>query len=318
MKKTAAILCVLMFFLAAITGCQQKEEQKVVKIGYLQLAMSLPTFVAQEKGFFTDEGLQVELIPFNSATNIIEALMSNRIDANCGSSSTGHWFPAQTAPDAFKFFLMFGTDSKEADNTFVVVVKKNSDIQDFKDLKGKKVATFPGATNVSLAKICIRTQINPDEILFTVLAPPDMPPALAAGNIDAFFSPEPLGMMAVGKGVGRYLMKSPLTLLNLENGVPGGAFSFTTEFLNDNPKTAKKVKKAIEKAVDYIRDNEKEVRPYIAKYTALPEPVAMRLPLDKWMKLSEYNKTAGQEYFDLLYKEGAYKTKVDTTKLYYD
>jgi ABC-type nitrate/sulfonate/bicarbonate transport system substrate-binding protein len=100
--------------------------------------------------------------------------------------------------------------------------------------------------------------------------------------------------------------------------VPGGAFSFTTTFLNDYPKTTKKVKKAIEKAVDYIRSNEQEVRPYITKYTSLPEPVAMRLPLDKWMKLSEYNKAAGQEYFDLLYKEGAYKTKVDTTKLYYD
>jgi hypothetical protein len=34
--------------------------------------------------------------------------------------------------------------------------------------------------------------------------------------------------------------------------------------------------------------------------------------------LYEYDRKAGQEYFDVLYKEGAYKDKVDTTKLYYE
>jgi NitT/TauT family transport system substrate-binding protein len=315
MKKVITLFLVLALF--CCVSCA-KEEEKVVKIGYLTLVMSLPTFVAQEKGFFEEKGLQVELIPFNSGTAIVDALVAGRIDANCGSASTGHWFAAQSAPDRFKIFMMYGTTSAGEDNTFVVVVKKDSLITDLKGLKGKKVGTFPGATSVALARAVIRTQIDPEEVVFTEVLPPNLVPALAAGQIDCFFTPEPMGMMAVSQGIGKYLMKSPLALLNLEGGVPGAAFSFNTQFLKERPKTAKKIKTAMEKAVDYIRANEQEVRSYLVKYTGLPEPVAMHMPYDKFITLDEINKNACQAYFDILYNEGAYKDKVDTTKLYYE
>jgi NitT/TauT family transport system substrate-binding protein len=315
MKKIVALFLILALF--CFVSCA-KEEEKVVKIGYLTLVMSLPTFVAQEKGFFEEKGLQVELIPFNSGTEIVDALVAGRIDANCGSASTGHWFAAQTAPDRFKIFMMYGTTSAGEDNTFVVVVKKDSPLTDLKGLKGKKVGTFPGATSVALAKLAIRSQIDPEGVIFAEIPPPNMVPALAAGQIDCFFTPEPMGMMAVSKGIGKYLMKSPLALLNLEGGVPGAAFSFNTQFLKERPKTAKKIKGAMEEAVDYIRANEQEVRSYLVKYTGLPEPVAMHMPYDKFITLDEINKNACQAYFDILYSEGAYKEKVDTTKLYYD
>ena len=96
------------------------------------------------------------------------------------------------------------------------------------------------------------------------------------------------------------------------------AFSFSKEFLEERPEQAKKVKAALDKAVDYIRGHEQEARPYLVEYTGLPEPVAMTIPLDRFITLEELNKKAGQEYFDVLYKEGAYKEKLDTTKLYYE
>jgi hypothetical protein len=74
----------------------------------------------------------------------------------------------------------------------------------------------------------------------------------------------------------------------------------------------------LDKAVDYIRANEKEARPYLVKYTGLTETIAMSIPFDEFIKLEEFDKRAGQEYFDLLYKQGEYyKEWVDTTKLYY-
>jgi NitT/TauT family transport system substrate-binding protein len=187
-----------------------------------------------------------------------------------------------------------------------------------KDLKGKKVATFPGATSFSLAKAIIRTQLDPESVVFTQVPPPNMVPALAAGQIDAFFSPEPFGMLALSKGVGTYLKRSPATLLNLTKGFPGGAFAFSAKFLKEKPDLAKKFKAAVEKSVDYMKTNEKEVRGYLAKYTQLPPPVAMRIPFEKWIKIKDFDKEAAQIYFELLYKEGAYKKKLDTTKLYYE
>jgi len=316
MKKIVATVCMVMFLFGAAAGAFAAQD--VVKIGYLRIVMSFPTFVAQEKGFFAEEGLKVELIPFNSGTAIVDALVAGRIDANCGSAIVTHWFAEQNVSGRFKIFLLYGTDSMEDDNTFVVVVKKDSPIKDLKGLKGKKVGHFPGITNLVLAKAIIRTQMDPEGVIFTEVPPPNLVPALAAGQIDAFFSPEPLGMIAVSKGMGRYLLKSPLTLLRLKGGVPGGAFAFTTQFLKESPEQAEKVKAALEKAVDYIRNHEEEVRSYLIEYNSLPEPVAMRIPYDKFIKLDEFDKNAGQAYFDMLYKEGAYQQKLDTTKLYYE
>jgi NitT/TauT family transport system substrate-binding protein len=316
MKRVLAAVGIIIFMFGAATGAFAAKD--VVTIGYLRIVMSLPTFVAQEKGFFADEGLKVELVPFNSGSAITDALVAGRIDANCGSSMTGHWFAAQAAPDRFKIFLSYGTTSAKEDNSYVVVVKKDSQMQDLKDLKGKKVGTYPGATSVALARVVIRTQLDPEEVIFTQVPPPNLVSALAAGQIDAFFTPEPSGMMAVSKGVGRYLIKSPLTLLQLEGGIPGMAFSFSKKFLEERPEQARKVKAAIDKAVSYFRGHEQEARSYLVEYTGLPEPVAMTIPFDRFIRLEELDKQAGQEYFDILYKEGAYKQELDTTKLYYE
>ena len=153
MKKVLAAIGIVVFLFGVATGAFAAQD--VVKIGYLRIVMSFPTFVAQEKGFFAEEGLKVELIPFNSGTAIIDALVAGRIDANCGSAMTGHWFAAQTAPDRFKIFLLYGTTSAKEDNSFVVVVKKDAPMQNLKDLKGKRVGTYPGATSVALARAVI-------------------------------------------------------------------------------------------------------------------------------------------------------------------
>jgi ABC-type nitrate/sulfonate/bicarbonate transport system substrate-binding protein len=315
MKKIWALIAVAIFLLGATAGVFAAEA--VVKVGHLRIVMSLPTYVAQEKGLFAEEGLKVELIPFDSGTAIIDALMAGRIDCIGSTGTPGFWFAAQAAPERFKIFLLYGTTSMKEDNAFSVVVKKGSALKGLKDLKGKKVGTYPGATSVALAKAVIRTQIDPATVIFTEIAPPNMIQALAAGQIDAFFTPEPSGMIAVAQGVGRYLVKSPLTLLKLKRGIPGAAFAFSAKLLQQRPEQATKLKACLDKAVDYIRTNEKEARPFLVKYTGLPEAVAMSISFDQWIKLDEFDKRAGQEYFDLLYKEGAYKERVDTTELYY-
>ena len=313
MKKWVA--AVLMFLLVMTAGSALSAEK--VKIGYLRIVMSLPTFVAQEEGLFEKKGLDVELIPFNSGTAIIDALVAGRIDVNACGAITGYWFAAQNAPGKFKIFLTYGTPSIE-NPSFVAIVKKDSPLKGLKDLKGKKVGTFPGATSIALARAIIRTQMDPEGVIFTELPPPNLISALAAGQIDAYFAPEPFGMIAISKGVGRHLVKEPLGLLGLEKGFAGAGFGFSAQLLEENPRLAKKIKGAYDKAADLIAKDKKAFRPLLVKYLGLPESVAMNVPIQYWMKIEQLDKEATQEYFDLLYGEGAYKDKVDTTKLYYE
>jgi ABC-type nitrate/sulfonate/bicarbonate transport system substrate-binding protein len=141
---------------------------------------------------------------------------------------------------------------------------------------------------------------------------------LAAGLIDAFFAPEPVGMIAISQGIGRHLVEEPLGLLGLERGFAGAAFGFSAQFIKQRPMLAKRVKAVYYKAADLIDKDKNAFRPLLAKYTGLSETIAMKIPLQSWMKVETFDKEATQQYFDLLYKEGAYKKWIDTTKLYYE
>jgi len=312
MKRWALVLLIGLFF----SPLRAQAEQRAIRVGYLPLVMSLPTFVAHEKGFFAAQGLKVELVPFQSGTTILDALVAGRIDANCGSAITGHWFAEQNVPGRFKIFLVYGNRSLE-DNTFVVVVRNDAPYTGLKDLKGRRVGTFPGATSLALARAVLRKVADPEKVIFTEVPPPNMVPALAAGQIDAFFTPEPLGMIAVAKGIGRYLMKSPMKLLGLKRGIPGGAFSFSRKFLKDRPQDAQRLRMAYHRAVDFIKAREREARAFLVKYARMPEPVAMRIPFEQWIKIEESDRGAAQQYFDVLYEEGAYRKRIDTGNLFY-
>jgi ABC-type nitrate/sulfonate/bicarbonate transport system substrate-binding protein len=313
MKRLVAVLLTILLLVISETAFSEDK----VKIGYLRLTISLPTFVAEEKGLFEQAGLKVELTPFESGTLIISALIAGRIDANCSSATTGYWFAEQSTPDQFKIFLAYGTPSRK-NPAFVAIVKKDSPLKELKDLKGKRVGTYPGASSVELGKAIIRTQMDPEGVIFQEVPPTILISALAAGQIDAFFAPEPMGMIAISQGIGRHLVAEPLGLLGLEKGFAGAGFGFSSQLLKENPGLAKKTKAIYYKAVDLIDKDRTAYRPLLIKYLGLPESVAMNIPLQHWMKIETLDKESTQRYFDLLYNEGAYKKKVDTTKLYYE
>ena len=313
MKRLIATL--LMILILTIAGNAFSEEK--IKIGYSRIVMSLPTFVAVEKGLFEQEGLKAELTPFESATLSIGALVAGRIDAICSCAITEYWFAEQGAPGQFKIFLTYGTPSLK-NPSFVAIVKKDSPFKEFKDLRGKRVGTNPGASSRELAKAILRTQIDPESVTLEELPPAVLISALAAGRIDAFFAPEPFGMIAISQGVGRHLLENPLDVLGLEKGFAGNGFGFSAQFLRKNPLLAKKLKSVYYKAVDLIDKDRNAARPLLIKYLSLSEWIAMNIRLQSWMKVETLDKEATQRYFDILYKEGAYKKKIDTTKLYYE
>ena len=95
MRKLAPVLLMIVLLMTA----ESTFGEEKVKIGYLRLTISLPTFVAAEKGLFEQAGLKVELTPFESGTLIVSSLIAGRIDANCSSATTGYWFAEQRTPD---------------------------------------------------------------------------------------------------------------------------------------------------------------------------------------------------------------------------
>lgn len=316
MKRKCLVVLVLLF-LGTIFSPSHSMAQDEVKIGYLNLVISIPTFVALEKGYFQEQGLKVVNTPFESGTLLADALVAGRIDALGAVSIIPLWLVEQNLPGTFKIFLVYGPLGPK-DPSFVCMVAKDSPLKEMKDLKGKRVGTFPGIAAIALARAILRPHFDSSkEVTLIEIPPGNIVQALAAGQIDAYFTPEPFGMMAEAKGVGRYLSKSPQDALNLTNGEPGAAFAFNSKFLKEKPILAKKVKAATYKGVDFIQANEGEARKILSKYTSLPEPFAMKIPLNPWTKVEQYNKSAGQPFFEVFRKEGIFPKHIDTSQLYY-
>lgn len=317
MKKRWVVI-VFLAFSVFVFPFNRSMAQDEVKIGYLGFVLALPTFVALEKGYFQEQGLKVTPTLFESGTIITDALITGRVDVQTGSAVIASWLAEQNMPGTYKIFIMYGARETPQDNTMALMVAKDSTMKGIADLKGKRMGTFPGIASIALAKAVLRNSFDPNKEITLIEVPPgNIVQALAAGQVDAYFAPEPFGMIGEAKGVARRLIKNPLLLLNLKTGIPGAPFSFNSKFVKERPLLAKKVKAAYYKAVDFIYSNEAEARKFLPKYTNLPEPFAMKIPWEHWVKAEEYNKSWGQPYFELLMKEGLFQKQVDTSKLFY-
>ncbi|MBR4628673.1 MAG: ABC transporter substrate-binding protein, partial [Ruminococcus sp.] len=57
-----------------------KPEKTDISIGYLNSTAHLLAFVAEEEGYFEEEGLDVDLVQFSSASELINGLESDKLD----------------------------------------------------------------------------------------------------------------------------------------------------------------------------------------------------------------------------------------------
>jgi len=316
MKKKWLVVPVLMFSVTVLFSSWSVAQEEV-KIGYLPLVMSLPTYVAIEKVYFQEQGIKPVITPFDSGIHIVDALVAGRLDVTTGNSVITHWLSEQNLPGTFKIFLISGPTTAK-DVSMVLMVAKDSPLKGVGDLKGKRVGVYPAISTVVLIKAAMKPFLDPNkDVTILEVSPGNIIQALASGQIDAFFAPEPLGVLAEAKGVARHLVRHPLAVLNLVNGWPGVVFTFGSKFLKEKPLVAKRVKAACDKGVDFTRANETEARKFLVKYANLPEPIAMKMPFDGWFKVEEYNKSSGQPYFDFFKKEGLFQKQIDTTQLYY-
>jgi NitT/TauT family transport system substrate-binding protein len=120
------------------------------------------------------------------------------------------------------------------------------------------------------------------------------------------------------KGVGRVIEDGLLGRYIFEPMV-GGVYVFSSAFLKKNPAQAKKVQNAVYKAIDWIRNNEKEARKILAVYLPISEEVALRSSRNKLDKVSlQKDKQKIQKMIDFYYQEGVLSKKIDAANLLVD
>ena len=133
-------------------------------------------WVAKEQGFFTEEGLDVEITTFEGGVYVIRNVVSGALDAGGGAGAAAIVSAAKKAG-----IKAIYAPAPRFGSTLTV----RSNIKTLQDLNGKKfgVQEIGGFADVLSRMVLAKAGIKPDEVTFVPIASADVPPLLA-GQID--------------------------------------------------------------------------------------------------------------------------------------
>ena len=257
------LLCVALEFCA----CGKKKTEEI-NIGYSRLRISLPVFVAQEKGFFRKHGLNVKLEMFDTAQPLMDALCSGHIDI-AGYTALPITFNAQfrSGKDLLYTTLMM-EDAAHPISMFVVA--RNKTIRSLSELRGKKIGILPTfAYRAWLELILKKNGIPLNEVEIQQVAPAMTPTALASGTVDVMFTNDPAVTTSVQKGAGTLLTEDAVIPGYMWSPFPFASFNITREYASAHPKNTRAIVDALNDAISFIAENQGEARKIMAAF--LPE-----------------------------------------------
>jgi NitT/TauT family transport system substrate-binding protein len=168
-------------------------------VGFLPVTCHLTCPVTDFATKTTTTGTRFESQRFSDFPTVVEALKTRKLEATFLLAPLAMVLVAQHVP--IKIVYLGHRDGS------TVMVAKNSTATSLRDLKGKTFARPSKFSNqyLVITKLMDDLGMQPGDINFVDLPPPDMPSALAAGAIDAYFVGEPHAAKAELAGTGRVL-----------------------------------------------------------------------------------------------------------------
>ncbi len=297
-------------------------EVTKIKIASLPNVQGLPVYVAIEKGYFKDLGLDVELVKFEAPNQIIDALLQGQVDLAHPGGATGIAGIAEFKnPGKLKIYALAGGDDSVVQND-AIVVKKNSPLKTIQDLKGKKLGIMAGTIQwqTIVREILDKNNLVYDkDVKIIEIALGLQAQALAQGDIDASLIIEPVPTVVKAKGIGQELVPFAAAKY-IANPFYAGAGVIRTDFAKENPKTTKKIMDAIAKAINDIRANPDADRQYLKGYTQLDDTTIANAPILLFKMYDEFDEkdiTETQKFYDIFTKWGVVNGKMDFKQLIY-
>jgi NitT/TauT family transport system substrate-binding protein len=243
-------------------------EPKPYRVGYNAWIGSIAFFVALEKGFFKEAGLDVQPKIFSAPGDTLAPLMAGDLDAAL-STADSVLTVADKAPGQLKIVYLTDT-SAGAD---AVLAKR--DIKDVKAMKGKKVAATLGQCNhLLLQKALEKAGLSEKDIELVNMNPDDAGAAFAAGKIDVAVTWEPWLTQSASSGAGHVIFSTKetpnliLDVLAISSKTAKGKAAETRAFLS-----------ALNRGHDFVKAHPDEAVAIAAKtLEQKPDDVKAMLP----------------------------------------
>jgi NitT/TauT family transport system substrate-binding protein len=275
-------LCAVAVALAA-PGCAADAEdggRAKLTVGVVPIADVAPVQLGIDKGFFEDEGLDVELLTGQGGAEIVPQVVSGDVQVGFSSTPTLLAAASERLPIEIVAPAVGSPPRKTGHGENVegaLMVAKNSPIRGYADLAGKTVAVnaLGNVIDVTLNAALERHGVNHTSVERLEVPFPDMLAALDAGRVDAAFLATPFKTVAEQSGkyraVGFSIYETRPELIHT-------TYFVSREWADGNRQVLERFLSALRRSMLYAAGHERETRDAVGAIVELPEDVIEALP----------------------------------------
>jgi NitT/TauT family transport system substrate-binding protein len=240
---------------AGAANAQNLEKKKItVAVGGKSLLYYLPLTIAERKGYFKSEGLDVEIVDFPGGAKALQAMVGGSADVVSGAYEHTINMHAKGQP-----IVGIALQGRYNGIVFGVAKAKAASFKGPADLKGMKVGvTAPGSsTHMAVQNLAVRGGLKPDDFsAILVGASAGAVAAMKRGNIDAISNLDPVITKLETDG-DIVVITDTRTAKGMQD-LYGGAYHAgcvyaPADWIRKNPNTTQAVVNAMVRAVVWLR-----------------------------------------------------------------
>jgi NitT/TauT family transport system substrate-binding protein len=244
-----------------------------VRTGYVPVMIFAPLFVAAERGYFAEEGIEIELTPVQGGSDSVVQLAAGNFDAAVGGAGAGLFNAAQRGVK-FTIVAPMHSESPPITSPLVISAKRAEEIKSVADLRGKKVSinATGAATEYWLAQAMEKNGLTINDIEVVTVTFSQVPAALESRSIDAAILGEPLATINEDNGNVKVLAEDFI------NGFYSTYLYMGEPLLKGKPEAARGFMRAYLRACRDLQGSymNEEIASIIEKYTNVPAAVTLR------------------------------------------
>jgi len=273
-KRAFVVGVLAALIVTALAGCAPvTTEDTRLKVAMLPILDVLPIFIAEQNGYFAEQGIQVEQIPVKSAqerdvliqTGQADGMLADLISTGLFNKDAARVKAVYTARRSFPEAPMFR-----------VLAGPHTSIQAPADLRGVPIGLSQNTVIEYITDRMLAGEgLKPAEIgKIEVSAIPVRFEQLMNGNLKAATLPDPLGQGAVAGGA--KVVVDDTKYADLSQSV----LTFRTEALKGKPNTVRKFLAAWEKAVNELNAHPEKYQSLMIDKGRVPQSIqnSYRMP----------------------------------------
>jgi len=286
--RSKTFFAVLLFLMCLFAKTDFSVAQaKKVKLGIVSISNLLPVFLAQEKAWYQEAGLDVETIEMKGGATIIPAILGGSIQI--GFSNVISVILAQSAGLDIKIICNSHNDGYTkkagepggyATSTSGLLVLQDSGIRGPKDLEGKKIAVnaIKGIDWIAVSEWMEKNNADPKKVIWVEIDFPKMIPALMGNKVDAVQAGEP--QKTILRSQGATLLAN--TLHDLRPGAIIASFVAKEDWISKNPDQVQGFVSATAKGQDYLNTHPEERNKLFIKYAKTSPEIVKNITPPQW------------------------------------